>query len=317
MSTIHVKETVFGSKIEQSVYYKLLEKWGKAYNLYLSLPVANIFHVDLNELKPGEKKTYLQSSIDYTFCSKIDKPLFSVEFDGLGNGYSRGNEYIQTKSFVSDPYRKVKLEFKLKMASSAGYPFVVVSYDEVTKLDEDETLTILDGIVGQLTSKRRFEELLTEFIANENNNLNSMTPMERDEYVKDCVTSLEVEAELESDPIAIKAAEYQREILKYGVTGYITESLEEPGLPQANFPPKTLKDIESLKNRIRALKDITKYGYKISIKTYKGLISRSFWVREYKPYGISSIVLAQNIAELLAFKDVLKVLSGSSKTPLE
>lgn len=298
MSTINVKETVFGSKTEQSVYYKLLKKWSNTYNLYLSLPVANIFQVDINKLKPGEKKTYLQSSIDYTFCSKSDKPLFSVEFDGLGNGYSRGNEYIQTKRFVNDPYRKLKLDFKLKMAWSAGYPFVVVSYDEVTKLDEDETLTILDGIVGQLTSKRRFDELLTEFITDKKDIRNSMTPVERDEYVQDFVTSLEVEAEMEEDPIAIKATEYHSEIFKYGVTSYEIKSLEEPGFPQANFPPNSLKDI-------------ARYGYKISIETDKGIISRSVWVREYKTYGSSSISLALNIAKLLAFKNALKVVSGS------
>ncbi|MHB8358823.1 MAG: hypothetical protein ACYDCP_04900 [Thermoplasmataceae archaeon] len=304
-----VRETVFGSKKERSVYYKLLKRWGKTYNIYLSLPVANVFQVDSKELKSGEKVTYFQSSIDYTFSSKEDKPLFSVEFDGIGKGYSRGNKYIQTETSNLDPYRKLKLEFKLKLAENAGYPFVVVSYEEVSELDEEETLTILDGIVGQLTSKRKFDELLSKFLEDEREILDSMTQSESEEYLQNMVTSVEVEAELESDPIALKAAEYQQEISKFGINGHKMEPLYDPELPEAIFPPRSLEDLESLEKRINAFKNIRKHGYKISVETSEGIISRSAWVREYKAYGVSSISLALNIAEFLAYKSALKILS--------
>lgn len=312
MRKYKVNETVFGSKKERSVYYKLLDRWGKAYNLYLSLPVSNVFWVDPDDLNSGEKKTYFQSSIDYTFCSKDDKPLFSIEFDGLGKGYSRGDKYIQGSTSIIDAYRQLKLEFKLNLAMKSGYPFIVVSYEEVAELDENETLTILDGIVGQLTSGRRFDELVSEFLEDEKETLDSMTGLERQEYLQNMITSIEVEAELESDPIALKAAEYEHELSKFGVNGYSREPLDEPGLPEAVFPPRTPEDFEAMERRMVAFKHIRKYGFKTSVKTSKGTISRSAWVREYAAYGFSSVSLANNISEFLAFKSAFELLSGKS-----
>lgn len=304
-----VKETVFGSKTERSVYYGLLDRWGKAYNIYLSLPVASVFVIKSGALSDGERKTYFQSSIDYTFCSKEDRPLFSIEFDGLGGGYSRGDRYITSESGIDkDIYRQLKLEFKLKIAKDAGYPLVIVSFQEVSALDKDEKLTILDGIIGQITSHKKFSELLSEFVKENHEAIESMSKHEIDEYLQDMVIGIEVDAELESDPIARKAAEYNQELSKFGVAGHSTEPLDEPEMPTIKSP----YDTEGLGERITAFTNIRRYGYKVSVETSAGAISRSIWIREYMSSGFSSISLANNIAEYLTFKAALDKLKGKN-----
>lgn len=309
------KETVFGSHTERSVYYELLSKWGKKYNIYLSLPLANIFYVNPNQLNLSEKKTYFQSSIDYTFCSKKDTPMFSIEFDGLGRGYSRGDEYIARENTdTKDPFRKEKLEFKLRLAKSANYPFVIVSFEEITHLDQTEKLTILDGIIGQITKAKRFNELISEFLEEEHTILESLSDAELQEYIQDKVVGLEVDAEIESDPIAKNAGEYNQKLVGLGITSETHIPLTESGVPDADFPPHTLSDIKALEKRIDALKNASRWGEKVSIQTEKGTVSRSVWVNEYQGLGFSSISLALNIADYLTFKAAYELLSdGKSR----
>ena len=71
----------------------------------------------------------MKTSIDYTLCTKDGQPILSIEFDGLGEGFSRQGEYHQQTATV-DPYRKLKMDFKLRIARNEAYPFFVVSFEE-------------------------------------------------------------------------------------------------------------------------------------------------------------------------------------------
>ena len=51
---------------------------------------------------------------------------------------------------TSDPNRKWKLDFKLRLASEVGYPLTVLSFPEVFEsLDEEGSLTVLDSLIGR------------------------------------------------------------------------------------------------------------------------------------------------------------------------
>lgn len=89
-----------------------------------------------------------------TLCTKKGHPILSAKFDGRGGGFSGEGQCTRQKS-AADPYRKRKLDLKLKVAKRENYPLFVVSFEESDPLQEDTTLTIVDGIVGQVLTRKR------------------------------------------------------------------------------------------------------------------------------------------------------------------
>src|SRR5262249_8879681 len=119
-----------------------------------------------DNLRPNEVRFFYATNVDYTFADLRDRPLFSVEFDGIGGGYSRDGEYVALRE-TEDPNRPWKMAFKLQAAKKAAYPLIVVSFEEVKGLDDDETLTILDGIIGQFLARREFPVVARELLEGE------------------------------------------------------------------------------------------------------------------------------------------------------
>jgi hypothetical protein len=110
--------------------------------------------------------------------------LFSVEFDGIGGGYSSGGKYRQARA-TDDPHRQLKMDFKLRVSDRVGYPLVVVSFDELQALDGKESLTILDGIVAQFVTRREEDALFKELVDDHADTIGQLAGSECDEYMED------------------------------------------------------------------------------------------------------------------------------------
>ena len=183
--------------------------WKSKLKIYPGLALSKIIEIDGNELSEKERHFFYKTNVDYTFCNLDGRPFLSVEFDGMGKGISRHGFYIPSQE-TSDKYRKLKLDFKLKLSKILKYPLLIISYDEIEELEEGDSLTILDGIIGQILAKKKFRTNLrrvSEII--EESNIERMMPDDRYDYVQDLVISAEVEAELSMDLIAQKASEYE------------------------------------------------------------------------------------------------------------
>lgn len=311
-----IRDSVFGSPKEREFYGILKSRWADKFNLYPSLPFASIIDIKDMGLTEGARSYLLKTSLDFTLCEKeADKPVLSIEFDGLGHGFSHDGKYIEFWP-SKDPNRELKLSLKLRVAEKAGYPLIVVSFDETSPFSEDLELTIADGLIGRVLSRRRFEELINErrnelagpgsedfAWMKESYEKFSEREYTYDHYVQDWVVGLEVEAELESDPIAKQAAILEGKLVEEGIyAGKTITYLEEPPAPIL----KDFYDIETLKKRVQALKDpFTKIGCEVSFKI-KGLpkeVSSKIFIRNF---GLSSsLSLADNIATLLAAKKAL------------
>lgn len=206
---------------------------------------------------------------------------------------------------TSDPYRELKMDFKLKAAKDTHYPFVVVSYEEAKTIDEEESLTILDGIVGQVLARHERETLLSEFIETSKDKIDGMREDMKHEYFQDLVIDAEVMAELDVDPIAKKAAQYSMACVGTGFS-HSTEYLCEPPLPEITG----FFDVEGLKARIEAMKHAVRIGCRIIIKTPKSPIVQIVWLRNFEGFGINPPSIAENIAEYLAFKRAILYLKA-------
>jgi hypothetical protein len=94
-----IKRSIFGSPPEYKLFISLQNRWSHNFDLWPSLPFSSIVELDQTEpsLKENERKFFFNTNIDYTLCTKDGLPILSIEFDGLGKGFSRNGEYIQVK----------------------------------------------------------------------------------------------------------------------------------------------------------------------------------------------------------------------------
>ena len=106
-------------------------------------------------------------SFDFTLCEESSgRPVLSVEFDGMGDGFSRDGSYVIGPSAYLKGYdlekRSLKMNTKLRFAKEAGYPLIVVSSPEVEELAGEEMAMALNAVLGEVLTRMRFLEVAKE-----------------------------------------------------------------------------------------------------------------------------------------------------------
>jgi hypothetical protein len=311
-----VRDSIFGSGPENQLFNRLKTTWSKkGLELYPSLPFQTI--INFKELGiPSAQRDYLyKTNIDYTICEQ-GRPLISVDFDGMGYGFSRLGEYVELKS-QTDPNRKLKFDTKIAVCKEAKYPYFIVSFPEKQDLAPDLAITIVDGIVGQVLANRQVRATLQERVDEQMKGFENIPEGDRREMIQDIITDLEVEAEFEWDPTVLKAANYEEEAWKRGLTkGYSFSHIDDPPRQSDTeiswtLDPETLA--ANMKRYLEHQKHVIRIGCKVEVKTKHGTISQTCWVRNIEGYGASPLVISENIAKLIAFKKVLKSASSADQ----
>lgn len=282
-----IKKSVFGSKAERELFTSLHSRWTARFDLWPSLPLAQIVDVDSARgyLRDKEFDFFLKTNIDYTLCTKSGYPILSIEFDGLGKGHSRQGEYIQQEPTL-DPHRKLKLDLKLKVAQKEKYPFFVVSFEESKPVHEDVGLTVVDGIIGQVLARQELQESLRTLYDKQKDHIESLHPSLQYEYVQDLVWDAEIQAELRWDPIAEQASRYECEAFERGIIrGYKTEYLSDPRLPDGD----PFADFSVMEKRISVIKNAVRVGCRIVADTPKVAIIETVWLRNFEDSTVSPL----------------------------
>jgi hypothetical protein len=83
----------------------------------------------------------------------------ALEFDGLGEGFSLGDTYIQAQP-TTDRYRSLKLNFKLRLCREVDLPLLIISFEEVRVLRPGEARMLVHSIVGRHIADRVYQETL-------------------------------------------------------------------------------------------------------------------------------------------------------------
>jgi len=303
-----VRNSIFGSNSESELFASLKTRWAdKGLDLYPSIPFAQL--INLKELGLGEKERdfLYKTSVDYTFCER-GKPLLSVDFDGMGYGFSRGCEYVELKP-QKDPNRKLKFDSKLRVSQKAGYPYFVVSFPEKQQLAANLTVAIVDGIIGQVFANRQVHATIQERVDEEIEWIHALPEDEQHEVIQDIVTGVEVEAGIEWDPVEREAATLEGIAWEKGlVKRYSWSYLEDPPRPPNTEVSWTLEPEklgEALQNYLEHQKYVMKIGCKVVLETDRGPVAQTCWMRNIEGCGASPLVIVENIAKLLAFKKVV------------
>ena len=156
--------TVFGSASEERAFHAITAQLPDGWNVYPNVPLSQIVDVEKNELRPREWDFFLKTSVDFVLTSPSSEPSLALEFDGLGDGFSLGDIYIQARP-TDDPHRSLKLNFKLRLCRDVNLPLLVISFEETRTLRGDDALAVVHSIVGQHIASRVYQETVERWDA--------------------------------------------------------------------------------------------------------------------------------------------------------
>jgi hypothetical protein len=201
-TALRVKDNIFGSRPERRLYKALEGSWPDKLRLYPGLPFLSVIDWSGARITPIERQYLENTSLDYTACdAATDHPLISVEFDGLGRGFTRDGRYHEVVG-GPDPNRQEKMNLKIRLARDAGYPLMVVSYDEATPISDDDELTVTHGLIGSYLSHFYTQERLNEI--GPTLDFDGLSEEEQEERVAELIIDVEVDAMFEWNPLALK-----------------------------------------------------------------------------------------------------------------
>lgn len=308
--SVKARESIFDSRAEKDLFRELESRWTPKLRLFAQTPLRSLLEIssaDTARWKSRHERYFRSASVDFTFTDIDGKPLLSIEFDGIGGGFGHGRRYVPARQ-TPDPNREWKMNFKLRAAARAGYPLFVVSFEEIEPLAEEDSITIVDGIVGQLLSREKSRMLLEEMLIEDDDQLRRLSSSEAHDYIQDLVLQAEVLADLEHDPLAKAIAREGSELFKrYGLgTGEAQYSwLCDPPAPDTDgFPPSP----EVLKARIAAYRNAKRVGAKVGVATGTGTDRRDYlhatvWMRNLgQEHGLVPELIAEQIAHLCALR---------------
>lgn len=326
---------VFGSGSERTNYYKLSRQWGRSYRIYHNLPFLNVFNtkellnvkklhswealfdpnepykvsigdIDYNRLK--------KTSIDYTLCDASDKPILCIDFDGISDGFNVGTEY--RFDGPPDPWRELITGLKLKVAHGSMFPYFVVGYDHFKDLSDNIQLTMVDGIIGEVLSNLETRQRIGQGFKPEEmgwtqKDFDNLSPDEQHEVIQDWVLDIEVEAEMNNNPISVKVEQLRRDVHLHCKCTWLS-------FPNAD-------NAQSLDERHRLLNNAISKGCRCTLERVRfeesgevtylpcecGPVSASVWLPNFKTPGCTSVLgLVEDLSKLVALEKARKLLEG-------
>jgi hypothetical protein len=295
---------VFFSQSERQAFTALETRWKEHLKVYPNLPLSCLIDADKGDIPKRWENFFFKTSVDYTICDSTERILMAIEFDGIGGGHSRDGKYFPERD-TSDAYRKDKLDFKLQIAEESGLPFLVISYDETQQQDEEERLSILDGIIEQFLARKDMQARLEEEYQEQADYLESFPPDIREDLIQNLVLNVEHDQEMRFDPFVRIGLDYWGRCMS---GGYVhTEFDTDPPMPDGD----PFVDPEVLSQRVDAIKNAKSFRAVTVVKnsTLEGVIvSIPVWVRNVSLDYVDPMHVAGNISEYLACKQACEVM---------
>lgn len=291
---------MFGSKPEKKLYERLTKKWGDRFHVYHNLPFLNVIEPIRQSLNDEEYEFLKKTSLDITVCDEQDAPLFSLEFDGLFGGYSKDEKYVPGRERDFVEARKRKMDLKLRIASEANYPLLVIAVPETVVIDNESQETVVDAIVGAALADRDFRANINDLVESEKDKITRLSPAGQREHIQDLVLQQEVMSEMAFDRITRETARMEWDLSERGVVrGVFTEFLDPPGVPPAT---DFLSDPDTMIKRVEGLRNAKEVGWRVKVTTDQGALSYTIWLRNFGALGVSAFSVGENIAKYVALR---------------
>ena len=245
-----VNKTVFPSKGERASFEHLKSRWGDRYKIYPNLPFLTVFNTEdlfdisnWSDLRPitvskDDFARLKKTSIDYTLCAPDDTPLICIEFDGIQHGWNQGSEYVTAAE--SGEWRKQILSLKLKVARSSLFPCFVLGSSHFREMDTRDRLAMVDCIIGSVIAAKSVRERINRGVTPEDLGMSDedfakLGDLERQETIQDWLDAMELDAEVENNPLYEAIFRLNKEL---GVTGCEWRFIDHPLMEGVSDPAK-------------------------------------------------------------------------------
>jgi hypothetical protein len=284
---------IFGSRSELEAYEIINKHLPEGWKLYGNTPLSQIVDVKREELAEKKWDFYLKASVDFVLTNTSHEPALAIEFDGLGGGFSSGEKYILNKKIEQDPYRELKMNFKIDLCNSVKLPLIVISFEEIRSLANDDCRSIVNSIIGLYIASGEIEKTFEKWGKEGRDEGKSF-----DDIMWESAR-LETELNFKYDPALISLDELSEEYEKLG----------------ADFSAKQVFKPDPL-TMLREKKPYESLGWRYIIKGGKLPVPviMTVWVRNFSgtpysvpPHGINPEQVAYNIAWYLATKKAVEI----------
>lgn len=224
----------------------------------------------------------------------------------MGQGFSKGWTYVAQRQ-TTDQNREWKLNFKLGCARESLYPLIVLSADETEPLAEDDSLSLLDGIVGSCLANRRMHDILDELVNESRKELDSLSEWEKDEFCQDLVLQAEVAADMQYDIMSIETSKLQ---LRVQGSKWGSRPLRHP---EGTYPSDVL-DADGLSKSIADQDAAERVGTRVHIDLPNGVtVLRTVWMRNFGwDAGFMPETITRQAAEYLAFRQAYAITAAAT-----
>ena len=249
-----VRDSIFGSKSEKRGFRSIEHTWGEDYVVYPQIPLSVLYTPDPN--RRDTTSFFFKTSVDYVLCTNEGRPILAIDFDGLGGGFDRDGEYVQVEA-TQDRLRKRKFDIKLRFSQQNDFPYHIVSSEEFKFLGDEIELTVVDGIIGSVITRKHFLERVPSFLEEYAEEIDSQPSWYKSEFVQDLITGLEVDCDAEHNKLFRKTGEVRGQV--HSITGTPSyphgyRTFEEPECPNVDWPP--WDNLEAFERRAQALKKV-------------------------------------------------------------
>jgi len=291
---------IFGSKNELKAYKTIEEYLPDDWNIYPNIPLSQIVEISREELPEKKWNFYLKSSVDFVITDNSHEPTLALEFDGLGGGYSSGNTYVLKQTIKQDPYRELKMNFKINTCYSVGLPLIVISFEEINSLLGEEILSLVNSMIGQHIASRIYNETLDKWDKAGRGKGKSF-----DEILRE-TCDLRAELDCKYDPLMAELEKDWEEYSKLGV--------------RMSMKPLFKPDILTSMREKRAFESVgcqyVAKGGDLSVPVILAVWVRNFAGDEFKgilssdlpiSHGVNPLKVAENVAWYLGQKKVVEM----------
>lgn len=297
---------IFGSNSELRAYEAIDRHLPSGWRLYANTPLSQIVEVRREELTERKWDVYLKASVDFVLTGPKHEPVLAIEFDGLGEGYSSGERYVLKRRVDNDPYRELKMSFKLDTCYAVGLPLIVISFEETRDISPDDMLSVVNSMIGMHIATREYQATIEEWDREGKGAGKTFEEILWDDSV------LRTRLNFQHDPVLSRLEANWEEFQKLGATWRMS-SVSNPDILTALREKKTFASV-GCRHAIEGGKLQTPVVITVWVRNFAGAEMGASLDSEFIPtHGINPLKVAENIAWYLGQKRAIEV--GRSSAP--
>lgn len=130
--------------------HKILKKYEGKFTINPKIRFFDVIEWNTHGISPKEHSYLEKTHFDFVICEAKEpyKPLFAIEFDGIGDNY-----------LEIDRFREKKHETKQRICEQEGFPLLWIGYEEIRKFEGETILdSIIDSYIGGEAINRLAED---------------------------------------------------------------------------------------------------------------------------------------------------------------